>query len=78
MPTMPACYSHSPVAVYSATFITVTGLPRNKYLSSIFFINIAMENMTILLENIGKPYLKVKYHILPITDCSEICYSSQK
>ena len=36
MPTMSACYSHPPAAVYHATIITITGLSSNKYVSSIF------------------------------------------
>jgi hypothetical protein len=45
-------------AVYSASFVTVLSLSRNKYVSFIC-VKIAMENMIISLENIEKSYPKV-------------------
>jgi len=45
-------------AVYSASFVTMLILLRNKYVSFIC-VKIAMENMIIFLENIEKPCPKV-------------------
>jgi len=58
MLTMSTWYHIFSAAVYSASFVTMLSLSRNKCVSFIS-VKIAMENMMILLENIEKPYPKI-------------------